>query len=250
MSWPWRFSSALNKLRHYLPNLLLPALAITCTIATVRAQEPVRGPDALPVIIDPKQIVRLAMAQPRPEYPPVAKVNYLQGVVQMELTIDGEGNVANIHVVIGNPILAVAAMNATRQWIYHPLATPSGPSGFITMVRVKFALPHPGLDLSPQQAERDFDRQVKPPQVNRPPEDAHPQAVVHMLLLLNDQGQVVDKGTSPLGSAMFEAACETLRGWTFRPAHWGSLPVASYLMVDVPVSALPATRAAVNSAPR
>jgi hypothetical protein len=27
-----------------------------------------------------------------------------------------------------------------------------------------------------------------------------------------------------------------LRGWTIRPAHWGSLPIPSYLEVDVPVS--------------
>ncbi len=58
-----------------------------------------------------------------------------------------------------------------------------------------------------------------------------------MRVLVNDQGQVVDMDLPATGQAQFEAARETLQSWTFRPAHWGSLPIASYLDVDVPVSA-------------
>lgn len=232
----------------HLRTLWLLALAIICAVTSVCAQESVPGPYTLPFILNPKQMARLTMAQPAPEYPLVAKINYLQGIVQMKLTVNGEGNVANVHVVDGNPILAAAAMKAVRQWIYRPLATASGPSGFITTVRLKFTLLRRAEDVTPQQAERDFERQVKPPQMNRPPDDAHPKKMVHMRLLVNDQGQVLE--ALPLGSALFEAACETLRGWTFRPAHWGSLPIASYLIVDVPVSAPSVTRAAANSASR
>jgi TonB family protein len=240
----------MNKLRHYLPNLLLPALAITCTVAAMCAQDSVPGPNTLPVILDPRKMAKLAMAQPAPEYPAVAKINFLQGMVQLEVTINSKGNVAAVHVVDGNPILAAAAIKAVRQWIYHPLTTASGPSGFMTTVRLNFSLRHRAKDLTPRQAEQDFDRQVKPPQMNRPPEDARPQELVHMRLLVNDQGQVVDREVSPLSTARFEAACETLRSWTFRPAHWGSLPIASYLLVDVPVSATSVVRAAATAASR
>ena len=58
-------------------------------------------------------------------------------------------------------------MKAVLRWIYHPLTTASGPSGFITTVKLKFTLNDRWLDLTPQQAERDFLRQVKPPQVVR-----------------------------------------------------------------------------------
>jgi hypothetical protein len=68
-----------------------------------------------------------------------------------------------------------------------------------------------------------------------------------MRLLVNDQGKVVDRGVWHTGKAQFEAACETLRGWTFRPAHWGNLPIASYLDVYVPASAPSLARAAANS---
>jgi hypothetical protein len=100
------------------------------------------------------------------------------------------------------------------------------------------------LRLTPRQAEQDFLRQVKPPQAVRPTQDLHGGEVLHVRLLLNDQGQVDDIELAPMEKAQWEAARESLRGWTFRPAHWGSLPVASYLEVDVPVGAPRVARAA------
>jgi len=213
------------------------------------AQEYVPGPNVLPVVIDSKQATKLVLAQSVPEYPPIAKVNYIEGQVKLELTVDGKGTVDNAHVLEGNAILAESALKATRRWIYHPLITPSGPSGFITLVRLKFSLHNRSAqtELTPRRAEQDFLRQVKPPQVVRRPDDAPAGDAVHMRLLVNDQGQVVDSAVSPMGKGQFEAARETLRGWTFRPAYWGNLPIASYLEVDVPASATSVARATSNS---
>jgi TonB family protein len=237
------------KLRHYRHDLFLLALAIVCAAGKVCAQEDVPGTNLLPVLIDPKQAAKLVMAQSPPEYPPVAKVNYIEGQVQLELTVDGKGTVDKAHVLDGNAILAESALRATRRWTYHPLTTPSGPSGFITRVRLKFSLYNRGAEaeLTPRRAERDFLRQVKPPQVMRPPDEAHAGDAVHMRLLVNDQGQVIDSDVSSPGKGQSEAARETLRGWTFRPAYWGNLPIASYLEVDVPMSAASMARAAANS---
>ncbi len=200
-----------------------------------------------------RQATKLLITQKAPEYPPVAKVNYVQGSVQLELTVNRAGKVANAHVLQGNPVLADSALKATRQWIYHPLVTPKGPAGFITTVELKFTLANwnfntPPEDredrdfLTPQRAERDFMRQVKPPQAVRTSEVTHPEDVVHMRVLVNDQGQVDDLEISPTGKDQFEAACEALRSWTFHPAHWGTLPVAAYLDVDVPISIPPLSR--------
>jgi TonB family protein len=234
------------KFRHDRYSLFLLALALVCAGGKVRAQEDLPGADGPPVVIGRKQAAGLVLARPAPEYPPVAKVNYLQGHVQLQLTVNGAGKVAQAHVVDGNAILAASALKAARRWIYHPLATASGPSGFITTVEMKFTLFYRGTNLTPRQAERDFLRQVKPPQVMHREEAAPPQDVVHLRLLVNDQGEVVDSEVSPTGKAQFEAARETLQGWTFRPAHWGTLPIASYLEVDVPVSAPSIVRAAVK----
>lgn len=200
------------------------------------AQDFVSAPMAPPPLIDSKQAVRLVMAQSPPEYPLVAKANYIAGQVQVELTVNGKGKVASVHVLEGNAILAASALNAARRWSYHPLATPSGPSGFVTRVKLKFVLRPQGKDPFPQRAEQDFMRQVTPPQPVRPPNDSPPGEVVHMRLLVNEKGQVVDMEVPPAVRARFGASCEPLRGWTFRPALWGNIPIASYLDVDVPVS--------------
>jgi len=200
----------------------------------------------MPIVMDRKQAARLVLSQPAPEYPPVAKVNYLEGRVQLELTVDDAGKVVNAHVLQGNAIFADSALKATRQWVYHPLATASGPSGFITTVELKFNLDYRESSLTPQQAERDFVRQIKPPKVVRP-EDEHAEDVVHLRLLVNDQGEVDDLEISPMGRDQCEAARETIRGWTFHPAHWGTLPIASYLDVDVPVSAPSLAQATVSA---
>ena len=68
-----------------------------------------------------------------------------------------------------------------------------------------------------------------------------------MRLLVNDQGQVIDTDATRLDRAQFDAVNANLRGWTFHPAHWGTLPIASYLDVDVPVGPPAVARAAANS---
>jgi len=234
----------MQKLRRYLHDLSLPLVAITCLVVSARAQSDVARPDASPVNLDSKQAAKLALAHAMPEYPPVAKVNFIQGQVQVQLTVDGEGKVVSAHAVDGDALLAVAALQATRQWRYQPLSTASGPARFITKVKVRFTLHCRAMELTPQQAEKDFVRQIKPPQMVRPPEDAHVDGVVHMRLLVNEQGQVVDQSASAIDARQIEAACETLRAWTFRPAYWGTLPVASYFEVDVPVSAPAVTQTA------
>ncbi len=55
-----------------------------------------------------------------PTYPPMARAAHIQGEVRMLVIIDKEGNVGNVRVVSGHPILAQAAMDAVKQWKYKP----------------------------------------------------------------------------------------------------------------------------------
>lgn len=61
-----------------------------------------------------------------PVYPAVAKSARVGGTVQVELTIDPEGKVADARVVKSVPLLDQAALEAVRQCEYAP--TPSGAS--------------------------------------------------------------------------------------------------------------------------
>ncbi len=220
-----------------------------------RAQSSALNPANTPVVMSRKQAAKLLVVQQKPEYPAVARVNYLQGNVQLELTVNPAGKVARAHVLHGNPVLAESALKATRQWVYQPFETPSGTTGFITTVELRFTLDNWNFEsadqrengqdiLTPERAERDFMRQVKPPKVVRAGAVAHEADVVHMRLLVNEQGEVDDMEISPMSKGQFDAAREALRSWTFQPAHWGTLPVASYLNVDVPLSTPPLSRTA------
>ena len=235
---------------HYHNGLFPLALAIVCTAGTLQIANPVSAADIPPLTIEMKQAKKLAIVHEGPEYPAVARINYVDGVVRVELTIDDKGKVNRTHVVEGNAVLAESALKAARGWIYRPLVTPSGPSGFVTVVAFHFSVSDRPGELTSQRAVKDFLRGVKPPQALHPPADTHSGGIVHIRLLLDEKGQVIDGLTAPSSAGELDIAFEELRHWTFRPAHWGNIPVALYLDVDVPLGEPSATRTAANSESR
>lgn len=60
------------------------------------------------------------VAQPAPIYPVLAKQTRLEGIVSIDAVIDTEGNVVEMRVVSGPPLLIPAAVNAVRNWKYEP----------------------------------------------------------------------------------------------------------------------------------
>lgn len=221
-----------------MSRLLVHRFGFTCFVLmsaglAVNAKQAAHfGPAGLPILFKTRGML---LSAPVPDYPAVAKVNFITGRVQLELTVDDKGKVAKVHVLDGDAILAVAAVKAALRWIYRPLLTASGPSAFITRVRFDFSLTNMSFGLSPRQAEQDFMRQVKPPQVSPPPGEPYPHELVRLQLLVNDHGQVIDADVDPEGK-IEAAAFAALKRWSFVPAHWGTLPIASYVDVGVPVN--------------
>ncbi len=74
------------------------------------------------------------------EYPPVAQEARVQGVVILEAEIDCEGNVADVRVLRGQPLLNDAAVTAVRQWRYTPTLNNGMPVPVIMTVTVTFTL--------------------------------------------------------------------------------------------------------------
>jgi protein TonB len=60
------------------------------------------------------------LVAPQPVYPTIARRTRIEGVVQIEAIIDPEGNIAEMRVVSGNPLLISAALDALKQWKYRP----------------------------------------------------------------------------------------------------------------------------------
>jgi protein TonB len=74
-----------------------------------------------------------------PEYPPLAARMRLSDVVILTVTIDEEGNVSDVQVQKGNPILNEAAKKAVRQWKYSPTVLNGEPVPVIGTVKVIFS---------------------------------------------------------------------------------------------------------------
>ncbi len=75
-----------------------------------------------------------------PTYPPVARAAHIQGVVVLTAIIDKEGNIQNLQVMSGHPMLVPAAIEAVKQWRYKPFLLNGQPLKVETAVTVTFAL--------------------------------------------------------------------------------------------------------------
>jgi TonB family protein len=78
--------------------------------------------------------------QATPEYPAEAKAARIHGKVSLGVRIGKDGHVANAVVISGDPILAQAALEAVRQWIYRPTLLNGKPVEVLTQVDVNFTL--------------------------------------------------------------------------------------------------------------
>jgi TonB family protein len=73
-----------------------------------------------------------------PEYPAEALANKITGTVSLKVVIGTDGKVLEIQVVSGHPLLAQAALNAVRQWVYQPTLLNGNPVEVLTVVNVTF----------------------------------------------------------------------------------------------------------------
>jgi periplasmic protein TonB len=78
--------------------------------------------------------------QVKPDYPPLAKMARIQGVVRLEAVISKEGTIQNLRVLAGHPLLVNAAMDAVKRWRYQPTLLNGDPVEVVTEIDVSFAL--------------------------------------------------------------------------------------------------------------
>jgi len=80
----------------------------------------------------------LLIKRVQPKYPQAALAVRAQGAVQIEATINKEGNVTNLKVLSGDPVLARAALEAVHQWRYKPYYLDGEPVEIQTQITVNF----------------------------------------------------------------------------------------------------------------
>jgi protein TonB len=73
-------------------------------------------------------------------YPPLAKQARIQGVVKLNAVISKEGNIEQLTVVSGHPLLIPSALEAVKKWRYKPTLLNGEPVEVITQIDVNFTL--------------------------------------------------------------------------------------------------------------
>ena len=82
----------------------------------------------------------MVVYQVEPTYPPLAREARIQGVVVLTAIIDKNGNIQNLRLVSGHPMLTPAAINVVKQWRYKPYLLNGQPVEVETTVTVTFQL--------------------------------------------------------------------------------------------------------------
>jgi protein TonB len=80
------------------------------------------------------------ITQVKPVYPPLAKMARQQGTVKLEAMISKEGNIENLTVISGPPLLIPAAIEAVKQWKYKPTILNEEAVEVQTTIDVNFSL--------------------------------------------------------------------------------------------------------------
>ena len=120
-----------------------PANAVASTSSTdlsavIPSASSVPKPSLATVRISQGVSQGLVIKRVQPIYPASALAVHAQGAVQIEATVSKQGNVTNLKVISGDPILARAALDAVRQWRYKPYYLDGAPVEIQTEITVNF----------------------------------------------------------------------------------------------------------------
>jgi len=93
-----------------------------------------------PIVVSGNVQASRLIRRVEPAYPPLARHAGVQGIVLLRVEVDEKGNVVQIEVVRGHPLLVNAAVEAVKQWKYRPTLVNGGAVPVIVTVTVRFAL--------------------------------------------------------------------------------------------------------------
>ncbi|MBZ5681242.1 MAG: energy transducer TonB [Acidobacteriia bacterium] len=104
-------------------------------------------PVAVPKVATPQRVrvsqgvsTGLLIRKVNPNYPPLARQARIQGTVVLQAEISKSGDIQNLRLISGHPMLAPSAIEAVKQWKYKPYLLNGEPVEVETTVQVNFTL--------------------------------------------------------------------------------------------------------------
>ena len=93
-----------------------------------------------PVVVGGDVQAAKLIRQVTPVYPTLAKQARVSGTVYLEAIIGRNGAIESLRVKSGSGLLAPAAVDAVRQWLYQPTLLNGVPVEVLTEIEVNFRL--------------------------------------------------------------------------------------------------------------
>jgi periplasmic protein TonB len=105
------------------------------------------APVAVPKVATPQRVrvsqgvtQGLLIKRIQPAYPPLARQARIQGTVLLQAEISKSGDIENLRLISGHPMLAPSAIEAVKQWKYRPYILNGEPVEVETQITVNFTL--------------------------------------------------------------------------------------------------------------
>ena len=124
------------------PEEELPEDSVEEGVASDEARPPApRPPDAPPAPAAGPIEAATLVSRVDPVYPDLARRAGIEGIVELEVSIDAAGAVTDVEVVRGLPLgMSEAAADAVHRWKFKPARAASGPVASRKSVRIRFVL--------------------------------------------------------------------------------------------------------------
>jgi TonB family protein len=235
--------------------------------------------------ISARLIQTITIAASDPAYPPIAKAAHVQGDVLLRVAVTKTGEVEDIKLISGLPMLVSSAMEAARKWKFSQaslLGTEGTPIDAVLIVKftlnaaasspvptvgVTVGFPNKDADANAEQENKDLVSSLRKiggsvsqpiliymvdPEFSAEAKKAKFQGIVLVNLIVDTNG--VPRNVHVLrgvGMGLDEKAVEAVRQYRFKPAFEDGRPVPVELNceVDFKVFDSPAKDAAGDSAP-
>ena len=102
-----------------------------------------------PIYVPPNVQAGKLIRHVDPEYPPLGKRMRISGAVELAVWIADAGDVNEIRLIRGHPLLVAAAIDAVKQWRYRPTLWNGRPHDVWTIVTLNFTMRSDGAPDQP-----------------------------------------------------------------------------------------------------
>jgi TonB family protein len=178
-----------------------------------------------------------------PVYPAEAKKQRVQGEVLLEVNVNAKGEVDNIRIMRGHPLLVRAALDSVKQWKYAPYVKDGVAVPVMSTVYVNFALSGPARPGDPPLGPTTIrlDTNVMAAKIVSRVEPVYPleakqkgiEGEVLFEISIDEQGEVTDVQVLGGNAILVEAAYEAVKQWRYTPVLLNGNPVRARTSVSI-----------------